>query len=492
MAASITFSLPFETVAAVQRAEGLEKALQDLSLTQTPEDSVIYDIARRVVNQVNALSYVPVPNSLDAPSGAMTESGKVYRSEDGTPTPTPHLTTTFDGNQHTAAGPSTTPASPYTSVSTPATYDPNLPVASTKRPGSPNNEAIHITIVDHATDEKQDMVAFPEDTFVTVTQRYTSMVGRTYHNMTFSFEDGDEIPLYALGCNRFQAERIGEDADCALTFRMLGITNQRRNVIHACEGTIEITVSNPTDLSSHDEIFGFPVATQFGKLARRYAERIGTDVYELKFSTLRDNVESEVHSDFWRQSLHQLDISHGDTITVKPNMDDSHDMTFTLRYAMHKTTSITLASTETVSTLDRMVDRSSLGAKHVYFDLEGYVFSARSQGNSTIEGVFVTNGAVLDVRPYKWSRQTLADRARSYTREDYADDDTAFNCSPGGSIRQTQAENSKYSNLGIVAESGDARCVSPDSDTHRIFQDYARDQDPMVKWQQSQLASDAE
>ncbi len=66
-------------------------------------------------------------------------------------------------------------------------------------------------------------------------------------------------------------------------------------------------------------------------------------------------------------------------------------MTFTLRYAMHKTTSITLASTETVSTLDRMVDRSSLGAKHVYFDLEGYVFSARSQGNSAIEGVCFTD-----------------------------------------------------------------------------------------------------
>jgi len=178
---------------------------------------------------------------------------------------------------------------------------------------------------------------------------------------------------------------------------------------------------------------------------------------------------------------------------------------------MHKTTSITLASMETIGTLDRMVDRSSLGAKHVYFDLEGYVFSARSQGNSTIEGVyfndlaesilmqgwrfwqvFVTNGVVLDVRSYNWTRQTLADGANSYTREDYDDDNTESKRSPGGSIRQTQIEDSTYSCSGTRAEAGDARCVSPDSDTDRIFQDYARDQSPMVKWQRSQPASGTE
>ncbi|KAK1809148.1 hypothetical protein LTR12_016480 [Friedmanniomyces endolithicus] len=487
MGASFTVSLPLEMVADIQRSRGLEKALQKLSLTEAPEDRAVYDMARLVVHKIKALSDVPAPKSL-----VTTESVTVYSNEDATPDPSVRSTTTFSGTQNSAARPSSAPADPFVPVSKSDTCDPDLPVAGAKRSSPPLDEAIHITIIDHAMGEKQDMVAYPEDTFVTVTQRYTSMVGRAYHNMSSSFEDDNKIPLYALGCDRFQAERVCEDADCALSLRALGITNQRRNMIHACEGTIDITVSNPTDLSSHDEIFGFPVATQFGKLARVYAGRIGIDVYELKFSTLCDNVEWEIHSDLWRQSLHQLDISDGDTITVKPNTDDSHDMTFTLRYAMHKTTSITLASTETVSTLDRMVDRSSLGAKHVYFDLEGYVFSARSQGNSAIEGVFVTNGVVLDVRPYKWTRQTPTDQADSYTREDYADDDTDLNRSPGSFIRQTQAEVSQYSNSGVVAESGNARCVSPDSDTRRIFQDYARDVDPMVKWQQSQLASDTE
>ncbi|KAK1078393.1 hypothetical protein LTR33_007273 [Friedmanniomyces endolithicus] len=448
MGASFTVSLPLEMVADIQRSRGLEKALQKLSLTEAPEDRAVYDMARLVVHKIKALSDVPAPKSL-----VTTESVTVYSNEDATPDPSVRSTTTFSGTQNSAARPSSAPADPFVPVSKSDTCDPDLPVAGAKRSSPPLDEAIHITIIDHAMGEKQDMVAYPEDTFVTVTQRYTSMVGRAYHNMSFSFEDGNKIPVYALGCDRFQAERVCEDADCALSLRALGITNQRRNMIHACEGTIDITVSNPTDLSSHDEIFGFPVATQFGKLARVYAGRIGIDVYELKLSTLCDNVEWEIHSDLWRQSLHQLDISDGDTITVKPNTDDSHDMTFTLRYAMHKTTSITLASTETV---------------------------------------FVTNGVVLDVRPYKWTRQTPTDQADSYTREDYADDDTGLNRSPGSFIRQTQAEVSQYSNSGVVAESGNARCVSPDSDTPRIFQDYARDVDPMVKWQQSQLASDTE
>ncbi len=100
-------------------------------------------------------------------------------------------------------------------------------------------------------------------------------------------------------------------------------------MIHACEGTIDITVSNPTDLSSHDEIFGFPVATQFGKLARVYAGRIGIDVYELKFSTLCDNVEWEIHSDLWRQSLHQVSSVHSrEACAINADVKSIYSSTF--------------------------------------------------------------------------------------------------------------------------------------------------------------------
>ncbi|KAK5138732.1 hypothetical protein LTR32_007768, partial [Rachicladosporium monterosium] len=244
MGASFTVSLPLEMVADIQRSRGLEKALQKLSLTEAPEDRAVYDMARLVVHKIKALSDVPAPKSL-----VTTESVTVYSNEDATPDPSVRSTTTFSGTQNSAARPSSAPADPFVPVSKSDTCDPDLPVAGAKRSSPPLDEAIHITIIDHAMGEKQDMVAYPEDTFVTVTQRYTSMVGRAYHNMSFSFEDGNKIPLYALGCDRFQAERVCEDADCALSLRALGITNQRRNMIHACEGTIDITVSNPTDLS---------------------------------------------------------------------------------------------------------------------------------------------------------------------------------------------------------------------------------------------------
>lgn len=205
-------------VAEIQRSQGLGKALRKLLLAKTPEDRAIYEMARRVVNQVKALPDVPTPKSLDAPSGAATESGKVYRSEDGTPTSTRHSTMTFDGNQHTAANPSTTPADPSTSVSQPATYDPGLPVISAERSSPDVNEIIHLTIVDHATDEELDMIASPEDTLVAVTARYASILMRPHYNMTFSFKDGEKIPLYALGSHRFQAYS-SDDVHCAQTLR---------------------------------------------------------------------------------------------------------------------------------------------------------------------------------------------------------------------------------------------------------------------------------
>ncbi|KAK0807515.1 hypothetical protein LTR91_026225 [Friedmanniomyces endolithicus] len=432
MAASITFSLPLETVAAVQRAEGLEKALQDLSLTQTPEDSVIYDIARGVVNQANAVSHTD----------------------------------------------------PSISVSKLDTHDPNLAVIIAERLSPRINEAIHLTIVDHATDEELDMIASPEDTLVAVTARYASILMRPHYNMTFSFEDGEKIPLYSLGSHRFQAYS-NHDVHCAQTLRTLGITNQHRNVIHACVGTIFITVSDPTDLSRRDQMLTFPIAARFEELAHDYAQTVGAEVYELIFSIPIDFTRNlDITSsceDLWQKSLHQLGITEGGYITVKSKIDTTYDMTFTVRDAMHTTKSFTLANFETVRTLDYMFQRPYSGTKDLDFELEGYVFSARSVGSHTLEQVGIYDGAVVHVRPYERVRQKHTTHITSFTLDDRRTNGSDSVRSLGGSVRHADLNSSKYGGWTGFGDLVCSRTGSPDSDTRNIIRDYARDQDPLIK-----------
>ncbi|KAK1058422.1 hypothetical protein LTR74_013391 [Friedmanniomyces endolithicus] len=432
MAASITFSLPLETVAAVQRAEGLEKALQGLSLTQTPEESVIYDIVRGVANQVNGVSHTD----------------------------------------------------PSISVSGLDTHDTILAMISAERLSPHINEAIHLTIVDHATDEELDMIASPEDTLVAVTARYASILMRPHYNMTFSFEDGEKIPLYALGSHRFQAYS-SDDVHCAQTLRTLGITNQHRNVIHVCVGTIVITVSDPTDLSRRDQMLTFPIAARFEELAQDYAQTVGAEVYELIFSVpidfTRDLEITSSCEDLWQKSLHQLGITEGDYITVKSKIDTTYDMTFTVRDAMHTTKSFTLANFETVRTLDHKFQRPYPGTKDLDFELEGFVFSTRSVGGHTLEQVGIYDGAVVHVRPYERVRQKPTAQTTSFTPDDRQTNGTDSVRSLGDSVLHSDLNSSKYGGWTGFGDSVRSRTGSADSDTRNIIRDYARDQDPLIK-----------
>ncbi|KAK0346038.1 hypothetical protein LTR59_007310 [Friedmanniomyces endolithicus] len=402
MAASITFSLPLETVAAVQRAEGLEKALQDLSLTQTPEDSVIYDIARGVVNQANAVSHTD----------------------------------------------------PSISVSKLDTHDPNLAVIIAERLSPRINEAIHLTIVDHATDEELDMIASPEDTLVAVTARYASILMRPHYNMTFSFEDGRRFLCIHLAVI---------DSRLTATTTSIALKHYARR----------------------DQMLTFPIAARFEELAHDYAQTVGAEVYELIFSIPIDFTRNlDITSsceDLWQKSLHQLGITEGGYITVKSKIDTTYDMTFTVRDAMHTTKSFTLANFETVRTLDYMFQRPYSGTKDLDFELEGYVFSARSVGSHTLEQVGIYDGAVVHVRPYERVRQKHTTHITSFTLDDRRTNGSDSVRSLGGSVRHADLNSSKYGGWTGFGDLVCSRTGSPDSDTRNIIRDYARDQDPLIK-----------
>lgn len=100
-------------------------------------------------------------------------------------------------------------------------------------------------------------------------------------------------------------------------------------MIHACVGTIVITVSDPKDLSKRDQMLTFPIAARFEELARDYAQTVGAEVYELIFSIpidfTRDLEITSSCEDLWQKSLHQVSsVLSGEAQAVDAGIDSIH------------------------------------------------------------------------------------------------------------------------------------------------------------------------
>ncbi|TKA59199.1 hypothetical protein B0A55_11627 [Friedmanniomyces simplex] len=433
MAAFFTVSLPLETVAAIQRGDGLEKALQDLSLTQDVPTRVVHDIARGVVSQVNALPFVLAPKGFNVPVPAPIHTTQAYNSGCATPTPSPRLAATF-GGKHTAPRPSSSQSDPF------------FPV--------------RFTIHGHLMMQEQSMAAKPEDTFESIAERYASILGIPQSDITFTFEDGTKIRLH----DEPSQSRVGvrlSGTQTARTLRTLGITDG--TVIMAEPKMINITVR---DLMMKEEKFTFYTTDCFGQLGEVYADLIRIAANKLIFTVSSrywgtfDVDQSEKEA--WGDYLHNLGIRDGDVITVKPKVDPSYDISFTIRDAMNKESSFTLKSTATVDDLgDEYELRAWMRASTLQFELEGFVFGSypAGHGEDTIEQIGIYDGALVTVRPYEQIQQE----------------------SPA------QTKSSIHGGWGNGTESVGSRSDSPDFNTRKNVQRDTREQDPLAKWYDSQV-----
>ncbi|TKA62577.1 hypothetical protein B0A55_09061, partial [Friedmanniomyces simplex] len=433
----------------------LLKALQDLSLTQDVPIRVVHDIARGVVNQVNALPYVLAPKVFNVPAPAPIHTIQAYNSGDGTPTPGLGSAAPYGCKQHTAPRPSSSLTDPFfpgtkSSVCTPTPSDSLGPIEC--RHVSPN-KTVRFLIVHYAMGDKQDMVSDLEDTFEFVAEGYASTLGIPKSDITFTFEHGTVISLH----DEPSHPPFGVYLSAARTLRSLGITDGI--IILAEPKKITITVR---DLMMRDEVFTFRITTRFEKLGQEYADCVANAANELTFVISNhyygtyDVDQSEKEA--WGDNLHNLGIRDGDVVTVKPKFDPSYDISFTIRDAMNKESSFTIKSTTTVNDLAYQYGRKTeTNMCTLQFELEGFVFGSYfggyGYGGDTIEQVGIYDGAIVTVRPYEQIQQE----------------------SPA------QTKSSIHGGWGNGTESVGSRSDSPDFNTRKNVQRDTREQDPLAK-----------
>ncbi|TKA61820.1 hypothetical protein B0A55_12393, partial [Friedmanniomyces simplex] len=288
-----------------------------------------------------------------------------------------------------------------------------------------------------------------------IAERYASILGIPQSDITFTFEDGTKIRLH----DEPSQSRVGvrlSGTQTARTLRTLGITDG--TVIMAEPKMINITVR---DLMMKEEKFTFYTTDCFGQLGEVYADLIRIAANKLIFTVSSrywgtfDVDQSEKEA--WGDYLHNLGIRDGDVITVKPKVDPSYDISFTIRDAMNKESSFTLKSTATVDDLgDEYELRAWMRASTLQFELEGFVFGSypAGHGEDTIEQIGIYDGALVTVRPYEQIQQESPAQTKSSI---YGDD------------------------MGNGTECVGSRSVSPDFNTRKNVQSDTGEQDPLAK-----------
>ncbi|KAK3641349.1 hypothetical protein LTR56_011377 [Elasticomyces elasticus] len=368
MSALFNVCVPFEVVAAIQRGEGVEQALQDLSITQDVPTRMVTDIARGVVAQVNAMPYSVTLKNLNPSAPAFA--------------PAASQTPTLFGEEIYSA-----PASPITSPSVKQVETVILTPLTTV-----NNDKVNFEIYNPVTETTIFFLAKAHCTFDRVTTTYAERVGFHKSEFTFTFQDGKHVPA------RFAMQ--------SSTLQSLGITEGTVIVAKSLPYDIAITIR---DFTMNEEQFTFTSTDTFARLAQVHATTYGYPCSGHVTYTIASwnagsyDISEDANKGLWGSTLDQLKISEHDLIIVKLKVDKSYMITFTVRDAMNRDEVLEMKNNALVSNLEaKYCEMTGLSANTLRFKIDGCDYeSGLCWSVDTIEDVGIYDGAVVNVQPAK-------------------------------------------------------------------------------------------
>ncbi|KAK5675918.1 hypothetical protein LTS10_011650 [Elasticomyces elasticus] len=378
MSALFNVCVPFEVVAAIQRGEGVEQALQNLSITQDEPTRMVTDIARGVVAQVNAMPYSVTLKNLNPSAPAFA--------------PAASQTPTLFGEEIYSA-----PASPITSPSI-KQVEPVILTPST----TVNNDKMNFQIYNPVTETAISFLAKAHCTFDRVTTMYADRVGFHKSRFTFTFQDGKHVPA--------------RSAMQPSTLQSLGITEGTVIVAKSLPYDIAITIC---DFTMNEEQFTFTSTDTFARLAQVHATTYGYPSSGHVTYTIASwhagnyDISEDASKDLWGSTLGELKISEHGLIIVKLKVDESYMISFTVRDAMNRVENLEMKNTASIVDFEAdYYGLTGLSANILQFKLDECQLRSSRLGysKSTIENAGIYEGAVITVQPRDVANQNRADQ----------------------------------------------------------------------------------
>ncbi|KAK4889583.1 hypothetical protein LTR27_011661 [Elasticomyces elasticus] len=374
MSALFNVCVPFEAVAAIQCGEGVEQALQTLSITQDVPTRMVTDIARGVVAQVNAMPYTVTLKSLNPSASAFA--------------PAASQTPTLFGEEIYSA-----PVSPITSPSI-KQVEPVVLTPST----TVNNDKMNFEIYNPVTETTIPFLAKAHCTFDRVTTMYAERVGFHKSEFRFTFQNGEHVPVYQGPVHRFAMQPS--------TLQSLGITEGTVIVAKPLPYDITITIR---DFTMNEEQFRFTSTDTFARLAQVHAAAYGYPgsghvTYTIaSWNAGNYDISEDASKDLWGSTMDQLKISEHDLIIVKLKVDKSYMIKFTVRDAMNRDEVLEMKNNALVGNLEaKYCEITGLSADTLRFKTDGRDYeSGLCWSVDTIEEVGIYEGAVVHVQPAK-------------------------------------------------------------------------------------------
>ncbi|KAK5720218.1 hypothetical protein LTR15_007491 [Elasticomyces elasticus] len=368
MSALFNVCVPFEVVAAIQRGEGVEQALQNLSITQDLPTRMVTDIARGVVAQVNAMPYSVTLKSLNPSAPAFAPA-------------TAQDSTGFGGDIPSA------PASPFTD---PFVNDVKPIILTPDTPSlDGDEEIITFDIYDPTTDSSLSFRAQSDKTFDRIATAYAGRFNLHKSAFIFTFQHGGEITLYDGPVHMPTADPN--------TLASLGIDNGMVLTARRSAANMKVTFR---DQMMKDTTLTFRPTSFFAYVANVYAGYGGlSSAQEYTFTVHGSTYDCGDH-DQANFTLEDMDVSDGDVIMVKPKVDESYMITFTVRDAMNREEVFEMKNNTLVRSLEsEYCDMADLRADSVQFEIDGCEVAGGLQyGGPTIEEAGIYEGAVITVQ----------------------------------------------------------------------------------------------
>ncbi|KAK5739440.1 hypothetical protein LTR17_005345 [Elasticomyces elasticus] len=251
MSTVFSIRLSLDDIAAIQRGEGFEQALENLSFSQTTPARVITNIAGGIMDQVNMLPYAVVPKACNNSAPAYNREVPLQRPFD---THGSGSADVFDQRQHTIPA-FTVP--PPQSMTDPFWTD-KKPAVFAAKPFTTDNATITIHIEGNSSLTTRSLEAKMRDTIESVVQRYASAIEIPKSEITLTYSFGKPVPLHQ------------EDGWSHTLLTLGAVDGMRLDAL-----TTEITVI-VRDLMLKEQVLTLDMMSTFEALATVYAGNDGS------------------------------------------------------------------------------------------------------------------------------------------------------------------------------------------------------------------------
>ncbi|KAK4952091.1 hypothetical protein LTR10_010011 [Elasticomyces elasticus] len=409
MSALFNVCVPFEVVAILQRAEGVEQALQNLAISQDVPTRMVTDIARGVVAQVNAMPYSITLKSLNPSALAFapaTVQDPVGLGEDmPSATASPTMTDFLPEFRAATASPLT---DPFVTGGKPTVLTPSTDTYVDK---------VNFTIHNPVTDNVITFRARTHVLFDKVATTYAARFDLLKSAFVFTFRNGVQLSL--------SDDPVSWSTPRRPDLAMLDITEGA--VIIAKRLPFEINVTF-RDRMMREETLTCMSTDSFIDVAHECAYRCGHRFggnFTYGIPTSQGGIyHYDIDEDANGDNLEKLGIDDGAVITMKPKVDESYNITYTIRDAMNRGESFEMNSTTTVAELvASYIERTRYSTGALQFELDGVIFGSTDHGvgGVSIEVFGIYDHALIKVQPLEqmkgelggWSNRTVPARYTS-------------------------------------------------------------------------------